>query len=306
MLRWRLISAAIILSFVAALAWLDYQRAVFGVAGVWLLPLLIAVVLLATEEILSLLKTKGHEPAAAVVYAGNLLIAFSACGPVWYALAGRTLPSNSPLGVFGWPLVALAACTVLVFVVEMSRFQRPGHSAQQIALAIFALVYIGVLASFWPMLRLFRDAEWGIAALFSTILIAKMADVGAYAFGRTFGRTKMTPVLSPGKTWEGTFGGMATACLTSWAFFHFLAPRLITSAYVEPPLWAAIVYGAILAIFGLLGDLAESLLKRDAQRKDSSTWLRGLGGVLDIIDAVLFAGPASYLCWLLGLIGPGP
>lgn len=305
MLRWRLISAAVILSLLVALAWLDFQRAILGVAGAWLLPLLIVVVLLASEEMLSLLKAKGHEPSAAVVYLGNLLIALAACGPVLFEFAGKPFP-NSPLGTFGWPLVALAIGAVAAFLVEMQRYRQPGRSAVQIALAIFPMVYVGVLCSFWPMLRLFRDHEWGAAALYSTLLVTKMADIGAYAVGRAIGRTKMTPILSPGKTWEGTIGGIATACVSSWAFFHFLGPRLITSAYLEPPLWATIVYGMILAVFGLIGDLAESLLKRDMQRKDSSTWLPGLGGVLDIIDAVLFAAPAAYLCWLLGLVGPGP
>jgi phosphatidate cytidylyltransferase len=66
-----------------------------------------------------------------------------------------------------------------------------------------------------------------------------------------------------------------------------------------------VIYGVVLAIAGMLGDLAESMLKRDMERKDSSTWLPGLGGVLDIIDAVLFAGPVAWLCWVFGLVGPG-
>ena len=68
---------------------------------------------------------------------------------------------------------------------------------------------------------------------------------------------------------------------------------------------ASLVYGLMLAVAGMHGDLAESLLKRDMQRKDSSTWLPGLGGVLDIIDSVLVAAPCAYLCWVVGLVGPG-
>jgi phosphatidate cytidylyltransferase len=131
-----------------------------------------------------------------------------------------------------------------------------------------------------------------------------MADVGAFAFGKNFGRTKMMPILSPAKTWEGALGGIATACLTSWVFFTYFAPQFVGSTY-QPPLWASLVYGLLLALAGMVGDLAESLLKRDMERKDSSSWLPGLGGVLDIIDAVLIAAPVAWLCWALGLVGPG-
>jgi phosphatidate cytidylyltransferase len=114
----------------------------------------------------------------------------------------------------------------------------------------------------------------------------------------------MTPRLSPGKTWEGAFGGLATACVVSWAVFRFAGPAVVGSSYVEPPLWATIVYGLALGIAGMIGDLAESMLKRDMERKDSSTWLPGLGGVLDIVDAVLVAAPVEYVCWIAGLLGP--
>ena len=187
----------------------------------------------------------------------------------------------------------------------MARFQRPGSAIVDAALAIFALVYIGLLTSFWALLRLlFQHNEWGLTALVSTLVIVKMADVGAYACGKNFGRTKMMPILSPGKTWEGAIGGIATACLTSWAFFAYVAPAIVGTGYRPPATIAALVYGLLLALAGTVGDLAESLLKRDMERKDSSTWLPGLGGVLDIIDAVLIAAPVAWLCWVFGLLGP--
>jgi phosphatidate cytidylyltransferase len=193
--------------------------------------------------------------------------------------------------------------TGLVFIGEMVRYERPGASIVNAALAIFTIVYVGLLISFWALLRLHLSPDWGMAALFSLLLITKMADTGAFAVGKRFGRHKLTPVLSPGKTWEGAIGGIVTACLTSWAFFHWGAPAIVGTSYVAP-LWAVLLYGLLLALAGLVGDLAESLLKRDMERKDSSTWLRGLGGVLDIIDAPLMAGPVAWLCWTLGLVGP--
>lgn len=318
MLRWRLISAAVILAILLSLVALDIRRAVFDVAGVWLLPIMLAVSLLASEELLSLFKAKNYKPAAWPIFLGNLLIPLAAALPVLFELAGQPLPADDPLGRLGWPLMALAGSSMLVLVAEMWRYERPGTSTINAALGIFALVYVGMLSSFFALLRLLPaasslsipsstapPADWGIAALVSLLLIVKTADVGAYAFGRLLGRNKMTPRLSPGKTWEGAAGGLATACFLSWAFFRFAAPALVGESYQEPPLVATLSYGLALGIAGMIGDLAESLLKRDMERKDSSTWLPGLGGVLDIIDAVLIAGPVAYVFWVFGFIGPG-
>jgi phosphatidate cytidylyltransferase len=186
----------------------------------------------------------------------------------------------------------------------MWRFHAPGQHIVHIALAIFTIVYVGVLGGFMTELRLLNnDNAQGMTALASLLLVAKSSDAGAYLIGRVTGRTKMTPRLSPGKTVEGAFGGIATACATSWAFFQFVAPQLMQRSDYTPPGWLnTILYGLVLAIAAIIGDLAESLLKRDMERKDSSTWLPGLGGVLDVIDSLLVAAPAAYLCWKLGLV----
>jgi len=304
LLRWRLISAAIILAVLFALLWLDYKLVYFHAPGAWLLPVFLTVSLLATEEVLSLLKAKNHRPSESIVYLGSIVLPLTAALPVLLQLAGRSPPTSAALGASGWPLAALALLTGLVFVSEMARYQRPGTAIVDVALSIFTLVYVGLLIGFWALLRLHVDNAWGMTALFSMLLIVKMADTGAFAVGKCIGRHKLTPVLSPGKTWEGAIGGILTACLASWSFFHFAAPAIVGPAYVEPSLAGILVYALVLALAGMVGDLAESLLKRDMDRKDSSTWLRGLGGVLDIIDAPLIAGPVAWLCWTLGLLGP--
>lgn len=300
MLRWRLISAAVILAVLFTLLWLDYRLLFFGVPGAWLLPVWLTVALLATEELLSLLRAKNHRPIAWVVYLGNLALPLAAALPIFFQLSGRQMTAN-PLA---WPLLALAAMVAFVFWAEMARYRAAGTSTLNASLAIFSLIYIGFLIGFWALLRLHIDNGWGMTALFSMLLIVKMADVGAYVAGKNFGQHKLTPVLSPGKTWEGALGGIAAAVITSWAFFHFAAPAIVGSTYVEPSISASIAYGVLLALAGLLGDLAESLLKRDMDRKDSSTWLPGLGGVLDIIDSVLMAGPVAWACWAFGMLGP--
>ncbi len=305
MLRWRLISAAVILAVLLAIVWLDFRQVGGLPVGTYLLPVLCLVHVLATFEVLELLAAKDHRPLAAVVVAGNVAMPVAAAMPVLLALAGRKLPADGPLGDFGWPLVVLAVFAAAVLVGEMARFERPGQAIVNAALSIFTLVYIGLLGSFLALLRLFHDNAWGLTAIVSMLLIVKMADVGAYAVGKILGRTKLTPILSPGKTWEGAIGSVAIACLVSWAFFRYAAPQLVGSSYVEPSPAASIAYGLVLSLAGMIGDLAESLLKRDMQRKDSSSWLPGLGGVLDIIDAVLVAAPVAWLCWALGLVGPG-
>jgi len=136
----------------------------------------------------------------------------------------------------------------------------------------------------------------------SLVIVVKMGDIGAYTCGRLVGRHKMTPTLSPGKTWEGAVGGMVFACLGSYLALEWLAPALTGAASRLP--WGWLPYGVIVGIAGMVGDLAESLLKRDVGCKDSSTWMPGFGGVLDLLDSVLFAAPVAYLCWALGLVGP--
>jgi phosphatidate cytidylyltransferase len=304
-LRWRLISATIIISVLLALIWLDFKLVFFVQPGGCLLPLLLLISVLGTEELLSLLAAKDQRPIASIAYLGNIAVPVAVGWPIVAGMAGLPAGLFSRLSPVGLPLVVLALAIVLIFVGEMARYQRPGNSIVQAALGVFAILYIGLLIGFWAVLRLHRGNDWGMMALVSMLLVTKMADTGAFATGKLLGRHKMMPVLSPGKTWEGAIGGIATACLTSWLFFHFAGRSIVVSStYIEPAVAASIAYGVLLAIAGMIGDLAESLLKRDMGRKDSSTWLPGLGGILDIIDAPLVAGPVAWLCWTLGLFGP--
>jgi len=299
MLRWRLLSAAVILSLLLALAALDYLQIAGMPPGGWLIWLLLLVSLLAAEESLSLFAAKEWRPLAWPVYAGTLAVAVSFALPIVLSAFGVavTIPASVSL-------LALAGAATLVFAAEMQRFHGPEKHVVHIALAVFTIVYVGVLGGFLTELRLLgNDNRRGMSAFVSLLLIVKASDAGAYMFGRLLGRTKMTPRLSPGKTIEGAIGGMLTACIVSACYFQLVAPQLMHSTQYVPPGWLhAAIYGFILAAFGIVGDLAESLVKRDMERKDSSTWLPGLGGVLDVIDSLLVAAPAAYLCWKLGLV----
>jgi phosphatidate cytidylyltransferase len=299
----RLCSAAVILVALFTLMWLDYRQVLFGTPGAWLLPLLLVVAVLGAEEVLSLLAAQQHRPVAAVVYAGCVLMPLVASWPIVLSVFGAAKSAAGSPQTVMYVTPALGLVVAAVFLGEMARYEKPGTAILNAALGIFAIVYLGVCLCFWVMLRLHRDNGVGMVALFSMLLIVKIADVGAFTFGKLFGRTKLTPVLSPGKTWEGAIGGVLTACVASWAFFGFAAPMIAGSGWVKPSLAAVLGYGVALALAGMIGDLAESLLKRDMQRKDSSTWLPGLGGVLDIIDAPLIAGPVAWLWWNFGLLG---
>ena len=189
----------------------------------------------------------------------------------------------------------------------MRIYDKPGRATQRIALTSLAFAFLGVPFAFFALLRLFHDNATGMIALLSMLVVVKMSDTGAYFVGRFFGRTRMTPILSPKKTWEGAIGGIVVAALSSCAFFAFAAPLMLpeNQANANAFWWpATLAYGALLAIAGIVGDLAESLIKRDLGAKDSGRGLPGMGGVLDVLDSPLAAAPIAYLCWAGGLIGP--
>ena len=172
----------------------------------------------------------------------------------------------------------------------------------RIAVGIFSLVYVGLMFTFAVQMRLF----WGVGAMAAWIICVKMGDIGAYTVGRLFGRTKMSPTISPGKTMEGALGAMLFALTGSWICFHGivqLAPPYVEGMPGQPIGW--VIFGLLMGSVGIMGDLAESLLKRDVGCKDSSAWMPGFGGVLDILDSLLLSAPIAWLCWLLGIVGAG-
>ena len=303
MLRWRLIFTAIILLPLLALVVVDYQN-YFAAPGILLAPVGLIVALLAASEVLAMLRSNGHRPVGWTVYAGVSVIYVAACAPLGWSLLGQEYPPDCPLGKLGWPLVAAALAVGLVFLGEIVRYREPGGVIVNVALAMFAVMYLGLTCSFLAELRFFYDNQWGIAAFVSLLFVTKFSDVGAYTFGKLFGRNKLAPRLSPGKTIEGAVGGIATACLASWVYFQFIVPAMVANAGKPTPLVNSLIFGVLIALAGMLGDLSESLLKRDLGVKDSSSWLRGLGGVLDILDSVLAAAPVAFVCWAAGLVGP--
>ena len=299
MLKRRLLAAGAILVPVLLLCWLDDQRN-FDRPGIWLVPLAVAFGLLAAAEVVGMLRRGGYAPRGWAVYCGSLLLLLAASAP----LLGPAFPLGGPWERLGLTCVAVMAAVGIVLVGEMQRYREPGSSTVNAALAIFVVMYVALPITFLVHLRLLHANRWGLLAVLSVLFVVKLSDSGAYFVGRSFGKRKLSPRLSPNKTIEGAVGALVVGCAASWFFFYFLAHSQSDVPMSSGRGWAWIAYGATLTVAGMLGDLAESLIKRDMQQKDSSRWLPGLGGVLDIMDSLLLAAPVAYLWWATGGVGP--
>jgi phosphatidate cytidylyltransferase len=262
--------------------------------GLWLLPLTMIIAVLAGGEVLWLLSSRNIRPVAWVVHAGNVLIVAANWFGYWQQGPGT-------LASLGWPAMALALGVIGLFMAEMHRYSGPGGVTERLAGGILSLTYVGLMLTFVIHLRFLGGGAWGLPALLSLIVAVKMCDTGAYTVGRLIGRHKLAPVLSPGKTMEGLLGGLTFALLGSWATFNWLLPSM-APAREAGPAWGWVIFGLAVGSAGVVGDLAESLLKRDLGRKDSSPWMPGFGGVLDIMDSILLASPVAFICWIAGWV----
>jgi phosphatidate cytidylyltransferase len=232
--------------------------------------------------------------------------------PTWLALGGvlvllfaNWLPHlpGAPAGLADpWQLIGgtFAAIVLSAFIREMAVFREPGQATTRIAMTVCIAAYLGLLPSFFVQLRWLEygpdqagDVPRGTLALALAIFVPKFCDVGAYFTGRFLGRHKATPVLSPKKTWEGFAGGLATSVVTALVI-HGLGPVFPGGDLA----WlSAVAFGLVVGLVGIFGDLAESLIKRDCQKKDASQVMPGFGGVLDVVDSIVFAAPVVYR-WL--------
>jgi phosphatidate cytidylyltransferase len=306
MLRWRLLLGTLLIAAMIGLCWLDCYAAI---PGLYLMPLAVLAAILATQEVLSLAAEAQLKPLAWPIYVGNLLLVLGN----WFVVFkehrfGCPVVSDKDVAIpsldfqlLTSPGVLLFLGLAVLFVVfrEMFRYEKPGGNMANVATGVFALVYVGLMLSFAVQLRL----NWGIVALAAWVIVVKMGDTGAYTVGRLIGRHKMAPHISPGKTMEGAAGALAFSCLGAWVACKFLAPLGASSNSVQTsPWWGWIVFGVVVGMSGLLGDLAESMLKRDVGRKDSSTWLPGFGGVLDILDSLLLSAPVAWACCYFGIV----
>ncbi|HEX8325765.1 MAG TPA: phosphatidate cytidylyltransferase [Tepidisphaeraceae bacterium] len=299
-LKNRLTYGPLMLAALFLLLWLDYavqqwtlSRVVInghpiGIGGVGFGVLLLVIVPQATYELANLFAAEKVRPYRVLSgFASALLIVHAFC---------------TQFDAFK-PYAASSLAFIIVFVMLLAALLRALDRQTQEAIhhmagTLLATLYLGGLAWFLMSIRVkvaldetgaikFQGTTMKILLL---LLVVKFTDIGAYFGGRAFGRHKLIFWLSPGKTWEGLGFGLITAGLVGAA----IAPAIPGLSYFQ-----AALFGVLIGGIGQCGDLLESMMKRDAEVKDSGTLVPGFGGVLDIIDSPLLAAPFAYLVFSL-------
>jgi len=298
-LRNRLTFGPLMLGGLLLLLWLDHHAELWtagrgdlqrGFAGLGLLSLLLIILPPAIHELANLLAAEQVRPYRFIAAAG----------------AG-SLVVHAFLTQFDWfrPIAASSLAFIIVAVMLFAALRRAWLRQTQGAIlhmagTVLATLYLGGLSWFLIALRVkysarqdgFRGTTMVIVMI---LLVVKFTDIGAYFGGRAMGRRKLIPWLSPGKTWEGLLWGLITAGAIG---------TLCASLMLGLVWWKGLIYGVVIGGVGQLGDLLESLMKRDAEVKDSGQLVPGFGGILDIIDSPLLAAPFAYLLFSLFSRGP--
>ncbi len=265
--------------------------------GLWYLGTVIAIILLGQREFYRLIEDKGAHPL------------------VSYGLAaGAALPVVAYLGNEYHATVLMTATLLAVMMRQLGKAQIT-EALASISGTFFGVFYVGWLMSHAVVLRNFHDAvlsrrgagaietlgivpEAGIFFMLFALTVVVLCDAGAYFAGRAYGRRKLAPRVSPGKTVEGSIGGLLLGTAGGFAakaVFDVFWPELSQSfSWV-----AAGVFGPVISAGAIVGDLVESLLKRDAATKDTGRLLPGMGGVMDRIDSPLLGIPLMYYGLLL-------
>ncbi|BDZ56185.1 phosphatidate cytidylyltransferase [Agromyces marinus] len=183
--------------------------------------------------------------------------------------------------------MALVVCWRLVEQVPAGSRSDGRALARDLGAGIFVQAYVTFLATFAVVLVAADGGQWWTLAF---VLVAVAADTGAYASGLAFGKHPMAPVISPKKTWEGFAGGAAAALVVGVLAALFMLGQ---------PWWFGLAFGAAILLSATLGDLAESLVKRDLGIKDMSSWLPGHGGFLDRLDSILPSAAVAFAAFHL-------
>lgn len=268
----RLIVAAVLIPIVVACVY---------VGGPALVTLLALASGLAAWEYYRLAEVRGVRPLNA------LGVALSAVLPV--------LVHARYLGFWVPPVSVVALVVPVLLSVALFVRGSDGHPMAATGATLTGIVYTGGMLSFAYALRYHEyavDARGGTALLLLPVLVTWLNDSGAYFAGRRWGRAKLMPSVSPGKTWAGAYGAVVASVLTTWLLATFVLPPL---AHVTMRPLGIVVVGVVLSIAAQVGDLAESMFKREAGVKDSSALIPGHGGVLDRVDSLLFTLPVGYV-----------
>jgi len=256
---WKRVVSAIIF---AAVVILVIQR-----GGLWgFLAIVSIIIVLSTLEFSGLTIPKGNSLLLFFSIPINLLFCFSPLKPDWIDVN---------------PIFCLAI--VLPFIYEIIR-RKPHSALPNISSFALCILYVGWL--FGHHLILIRQMSGGINLIYLLLGITWCSDIGAYMIGKRFGKHKIISAISPSKSLEGYIGGLIFGIIASLIFCFWLLPDIKTVH--------AVIMGLIFTIIGQIGDLAESILKRSANVKDSGKLIPGHGGILDRCDSLIFIAPALY------------
>ena len=246
-----------------------------------LATLLAIVAALGTWELFRIARAAGVDPL------GALGIPLSALIPIAVHAHYR--------GVYTVPLSVLAAVFLALFAASIWARGVSGRPLAAVAVTVLGVIYTGAMISFGYGIRHHEytvGAAAGTALLGLPMVLTWASDTGAYFVGRAVGRRKLIPSVSPGKTVEGAIGGLLATVLVTWLYVAFVL-RPVAQLGMRPV--NVILFGIAISVAAQVGDLAESLLKREAGVKDSSRLIPGHGGVLDRLDSMFFVMPVAYL-----------
>jgi len=303
MLWQRLLFGALLIAILAGLLYGDHLLSKAVTAGRLARcdGLIVAVVvalliILGSLELGHLMRAAGHRPA----------VRWAALSAVCISIVPFLNHNEILLG--GVPEILLANDLTMVLLplalfgaaVAVGSRKRTEGAIAAVAGTMFIVLYLGLLAQFIVRIRAFapESALWPLIYFVATV---KISDIGAYFIGLAFGRHRLIPWLSPRKTIEGLLGGIAASVAFSCLAEHWMgyfASRPVFGLAPKNPWALPIGFGVAMAILGQAGDLLESLLKRDAEAKDSARVIPAFGGVLDILDSLLLAAPVACLLLL--------
>jgi phosphatidate cytidylyltransferase len=257
--------------WITGLAVLPFLFLLISKGGAFLFAIVIVIIcILALWEYFQIVfHAKGGAHQGAIPVFGYI----TGCGIIWAAYI------SSFEMIVGLIILNLIVCALI----SLSKFKTDSSVSEIITKQVLGIVYIPLFLS---CLILIRNGAGGETWIYFLLFIVFCGDVGAYHCGSYFGRHKLCPAVSPGKTIEGSIGGLATNLVVGALFKHFFLPLL--------PWGLSLLFFIATGVAGQVGDLFESQLKRVGNIKDSGALLPGHGGILDRSDALLFAAPVAY------------
>jgi phosphatidate cytidylyltransferase len=285
-LRNRLTFGPIMLVGLLALLYLDHHAQIWtqsatlpnGIGGLGILAICLIVLPPATRELASLFQAVQVKPYRLISGVGSTTLAIHAFATQFDRFK---------------PYATSSLAFIVFFVMFLAALRRAWHrqtheAIHDMAGTVLATMYLGGLAWFIIALRVKHTEHFtgGTFVILMMLLVVKSTDIGAFAGGKTFGKHKLIPWLSPGKTWEGLVCGVITASLVGAYCAQYM------DYFVW---WKGLIFGGVIGAIGQAGDLLESMMKRDAAVKDSGSVIPGFGGILDVIDSPLLAAPFAYL-----------